>query len=169
MSLWQKLFGGRESEPADHGVADSHPGGEVAEPEPPYGIGRRPMPGGEDPDDLLPPRVGPYTRAPIESPAGTDAPTYAAYRRGEATVFVEMGVCDSPADAREALATAKAETGAEFPGVPQLFLEWGGVGCLRTVNRLGAFVAWTRGRYYFSAHAKGGEGDLDEFMEAFPY
>ena len=80
-----------------------------------------------------------------------------------------MGVCDGPADAREALATAKAETDAEFPAVPQVFLERRGVGCLRTVNRLGAFVAWTRGRYYFSAHAKGGERDLDEFMEAFPY
>jgi len=30
-------------------------------------------------------------------------------------------------------------------------------------------MAWTRGGYYFSAHAKGGEKDLGEFMKVFPY
>ena len=38
MSLWQKLFGGGKSEPADHEVAGGHRGGEFTEREPPYGI-----------------------------------------------------------------------------------------------------------------------------------
>jgi hypothetical protein len=33
----------------------------------------------------------------------------------------------------------------------------------------GAFFAWTRGGYYFSAHAKGGTAALEAFMQAFPY
>ena len=34
-----------------------------------------------------------------------------------------------------------------------------------------AFVAWTRGRYYFSAWVPGAKGEevLDRFMGAFPY
>jgi hypothetical protein len=68
-----------------------------------------------------------------------------------------------------ALSTAKRETDAEFPDEPQVFVDREDPSFLKTANRLGAFVAWTRGRYYFSAHAKRGEKDLDEFMMGFPY
>lgn len=135
----------------------------------PYGIDQRPMPEGENLDVLLPPHVGSYIREPIKTPARTNTPIYANYRRGAATVFLELGICDDAGGAQMALATAEAETDAEFPDVPQVFIKKRGISCLRTVNRLGAFLAWTRGRYYFSAHAQGGEEDLDEFMEAFPY
>ena len=128
------------------------------------------MPEGEDVDVLLPPDVGPYQRDPIDEPVDTDEPIYATYHRTDgAGVFVELGICDDAVCAQRALSTAKAETDAEFPDVPQLFLSHADIWCLRTVNRLGAFMAWTRGRHYFSAHAKGGEKDLDEFMKAFPY
>jgi hypothetical protein len=169
MSLWQKLFGGGQSEPADHGVAGGNPRGEGSEHELPYHLGQRPGPEGEDLDVLLPPQVGSYIREPVKTPARINRPIYANYRSGAATVFVELGICDDARGAQMALATAKAETDAEFPDVPQVFLKGRGVSCLRTVNRLGAFMAWTRDRYYFSAHAKGGEADLDAFMEAFPY
>jgi hypothetical protein len=169
MSLWQKLFGGGKSEPTDDGVAGGSSGGEVGGDDLPYGIGQRPMPEGEDLDTLLPPQVGPYIREPVKTPARRNMPIYANYRRGAAAVFVELGICDDAGGAQMALATAKAETDAEFPDVPQLFVKRRGACCLRTVNRLGAFMAWTRGRYYFSAHAEGGEQDLDEFMQAFPY
>jgi len=136
----------------------------------PYRIDSRPMPEGEDVNALLPVQVGPYTRDPIDEPADTDEPIYATYRRTDgSSVFVELGICEDATGAQGALETAKAETDAEFPDEPQLFVQQGGVSCLRTVNRLGALMAWTRGPYYFSAHAKGGEKDLDEFMVAFSY
>jgi hypothetical protein len=34
--------------------------------------------------------------------------------------------------------------------------------------RLSAFLAWTRGGYYFSAHANDGEALLAAFMASFP-
>jgi len=136
----------------------------------PYRIDSRPMPEGEDVNALLPAQVGPYTRDPIDEPVDTDEPIYATYRRtGGSSVFVELGICEDGTGAQGALETANAETDAEFPDAPRLFLRQGDVWCLRTVNRLGAFIAWTRGPYYFSAHAKGGEKDLDEFMVAFSY
>lgn len=162
MSLWQRLFGGGGSQPAGDDAGAT--GQEL-----PYGLAGRPVPEGEDLDVLLPPQVGPFIRDPIETPTDKYMPIYANYRRGAATVFVELGINDDAGCAQVALATAKAETDAEFPGVPQLFVKRQGVSCLRTVNRLGAFVAWTRGRYYFSARAKGGETDLNEFMAAFPF
>ncbi len=136
----------------------------------PYRIECRPMPQGKDINVLLPVRVGSHTRDPIDEPLDTDNPIYATYRRtGGGSVFVELGICEDPRGAQRALETAKAETDAEFPGVLQLYVRQGDIGCLRTVNRLGALMAWTRGPYYFSAHAKRGEKELDEFMEVFPY
>jgi hypothetical protein len=64
---------------------------------------------------------------------------------------------------------AKRETDTEFPDVPQRCALKTEPSYLRTVNKLGAFFAWTRGGYYFSAHAKMGEADLDAFMQAFLY
>jgi hypothetical protein len=150
-------------------AADGDGRADTAEQELPYGIAGRPMPEGEDLDTLLPPQVGPSTREPVKPPAAKGMPIYANNRHGAAAVFMELGINDDAGGAQLALATAKAETDAEFPDVPQLFVKRRGVGCLRTVNRLGAFMAWTRGRYYYSAHARGGEEELDRFMEAFSY
>jgi hypothetical protein len=63
----------------------------------------------------------------------------------------------------------KGEIGAEFSDVPQQCVLNADPSYLRTVNKLGAFFAWTRGGYYFSAHAKMGGADLDAFMQAFPW
>jgi hypothetical protein len=167
MSFWQRLFGGGE-EASDRGAAERAFGAEHDQ-ELPYDIDQRPMPEGEDLEVLLPSRVGPYLREPITQSPRPGMPIYANYRSGAATVFVELGLCRDSGGAEMALATAKAETDAEFPDVPQVFRQRRGISCLKTANRLGAFLAWTRGRYYFSAHAQGGEGDLDEFMQAFPY
>ena len=40
---------------------------------------------------------------------------------------------------------------------------------LKVVNKDGAFFAWTRGGYFFTADAEDGEADLDAFINAFPY
>jgi hypothetical protein len=135
---------------------------------PPYGIDRRPMPTGNDPEQLLPATVGPFRR---DSVAGQDpgGPIYANYAAGRRAVFVELGICGEPGAARRALATAKAETDAEFPDIPQQASLDTEPAFLKTTTRLGAFMAWTRGGYYFSAHARGGDDDLDEFLKSFPY
>ncbi|MFH1267082.1 MAG: hypothetical protein ABIK89_15250, partial [Planctomycetota bacterium] len=130
----------------------------------------RPMPTGDDLEVLLPSQVGAFVREPIRVPRDIHHdPIYANYRLGSSGVFVELGICGEPDGAQQAITTAKRETDAEFPDVSQENTLGTDPSYLRTVNTLGAFFAWTRGSYYFSAHAKGGEADLDAFMSAFPY
>ena len=140
----------------------------MSQPTPPYGIDKRPLPAGDNSDNLLPRQVGAYTRQPLRR-AGNypGAPIYADYKSGAATIFMELGISDSAHDARCTLETACGETGGPAPG--EAYDGNGDSSYWRTVNSDGAFMAWTRGKYYFSAHAKGGEKDLDTFMQAFPY
>lgn len=136
----------------------------------PYGVDTRPMPSGEDLDNLLPPRAGSFRRSTIQRPENVhNTPIYARYRDGDVEIFVELGIGDSASQAQQGIETAQAETSAEFPKVPQLVSTGTDPAFLKTSTSLGAFMAWTRGRYYFSAHCRSGEGDLDRFMVAFPY
>ena len=158
-----------ESTPTEKASPEMQPAA-VEKQDLPYEIASRPMPTGDKIDKLLPPQAGLFRRTSLRAPEDIHTGSfYANYSQGGSTVFVELGICADVSDAQMALGTAKAGTDAEFPDAPQLFVKWQDVTCLRTVNRLGAFMAWTRGPYYFSAHAKGGEKDLDEFMAAFPY
>jgi hypothetical protein len=152
-------------------AADHPPWSPVCLPgEVPYGVDKRPMPTGEDLDVLLPAQVGSFVRESIREPRDIRTNSiYADYRHGSSGVFVELGICGTPSGSQRAITTAKRETDAEFPDIPQQGVLGADTSYLRTVNRLGAFFAWTRGGYYFSAHAKGGETDLDVFMKAFPY
>jgi hypothetical protein len=146
-----------------------HPG-VIAESAIPYAIDRKQMPDGDAPEILLPPQVGSYRRESIEVPANPRAnSTYANYRSGNSVIFVELGIRDDRWGALSALITAKRETDAKFANEPQSFSDRDDPSYFRTVNRLGAFMGWTRGRYYFSAHAKRGEADLATFMNAFRY
>ena len=87
----------------------------------------------------------------------------------EGRISFELGVCDGPESAQHGLETSKAETEAEFPEAAR----WVSVNTepafFKSVTPRGTFMAWTRGGYYFSAHARSGEDDLDRFMEAFPF
>jgi hypothetical protein len=169
MSFWEKLLGaGKKPEPARPKPSLPKPRAIVQVGEVPYGIAQRPMPQGSDPDTLLPRQVGAYVREPI-APAGKGAPIYANYRSGAATVFVELGVCDDVQEARAAFETARDESVGESGDAPKVNVEGDDLNCALRVNESGAFITWTRGRYFFSAHAKGGETSLDEFMTAFPY
>ena len=145
----------------------------------PYGVEKRPMPAGLNLDELLPKQVGPYTRTLLEeserrgvtaSSIQVDgASVYATYKSGAKEIFVEFAVSSNAETAQETLIPAAADTIGKFPTDPRL----GSIGAepsyLRLNNKSGAFYAWTRGKYYFSASAKGGVADLDAFMKSFPY
>jgi len=147
----------------------------------PYGIDQRPMPDGSKIDQLLPPQVGAYTREGLRT-AGSgnlkveeiggaiDGPIYADYRAGSATIFVELGVMYSVKDARDSLDVATGDAaGGVFPTDPRFGARGQEPSYLKVIDSGGAFFAWTRGKYYFSAHAKSGEAALDAFVQAFPY
>ncbi|HKE57488.1 MAG TPA: hypothetical protein VKB46_12320 [Pyrinomonadaceae bacterium] len=145
----------------------------------PYGIEKRPLPNSLNLDELLPKQVGPYSRTLLEkSDQRGVTPTtievdgnsvYATYMAGGREVFVEFGVNSSADNAQSTLDTAAGEVTGKFPTDPR----FGSLGTepsyLKVDNESGAFFAWTRGKYYWSANAKGGAADLDAFMQAFPY
>jgi len=145
----------------------------------PYGIERRPMPAGLNLDELLPKQVGPYTRTIIEKSSQRGVPpssieidsdsVYATYTAGGKEIFVEFAVASSAENAQSVLGNAANETTAKFPVDPRFGSIDTEPSYFKVNNESGAFYAWTRGSYYFSASAKGGEGDLDLFMHSFPY
>jgi hypothetical protein len=145
----------------------------------PYGVEKRPMPDGLVMDELLPKQVGPYTRMSLEKSEHRGViPTkvevngesiYAVYKVGPKEVFVEFSVSTSPQTAQETLAVAARNTTGKFPKDPRVGSISTEPSYLKANTKSGAFFGWTRGKYYFSASAKGGEADLDAFMEGFPY
>jgi hypothetical protein len=146
----------------------------------PYGIEKRPMPAGLNLDELLPKQVGPYTRTLLEkseqrgvTPSAIEVDgnsVYATYRSGSKEIFVEFAVSSNAVNAQATLDNASSEViGGEFPTDPQVGSIATEPSYLKTNNDSGAFFAWTRGSYYFSVSAKGGEADLDAFMQAFRY
>jgi hypothetical protein len=147
----------------------------------PYGIDRRPMPTGTNINQLLPSQVGPYAREALRTPTSKnlnpeeiggaiDQPIYADYRAGNATIFVELGVMHSVKDARDSLDVAVGDAaGGVFPTDSRFGARGQEPSYLKVIDTNGAFFAWTRGNYYFSAHAKSGEAALDAFIQAFPY
>lgn len=146
----------------------------------PYAIEKRPMPTGTDLDQLLPKQVGPYTRVALEKSEqrGTTPDSiqvdgnsvYATYRNGNKEVFVEFSVASSPeiAQANWNVVVGDANEGI-YPTDPHFASFGTEPSYLKVINDNGAFFAWTRGDYFITAHAKGGETDLDAFMNAFPY
>ena len=135
----------------------------------PYQIDQRPMPPGKQVETLLPAHVGPFRRQSIEEPDDLSNPIYAQYRSDSGEIFVELGICGDPASAQRGVKTSKAETDAEFPDAAQLLSLKTEPSFFKSNTPRGAFMSWTRGGYYFSAHARSGEEDLDRFMEAFPH
>ena len=146
----------------------------------PYGIDQRATPGGSTINQLAPLRVGPYYRTALrsassqslnpDSPQAFDDSMYVDYRAGDAKIFVELGVMQTVNDARESLEVAAGDAaGGVFPADPRVGARGQEPSYFKVVDNSGAFFAWTRGNYYFSAHAERGVQDLDVFMEAFPY
>lgn len=156
----------------DDAADDQARGGDGNEPSPtvPYSIDDRPKPTGSDVDMLLPNKVGSFERESLRTLGDVEGdPVYATYKADEGTVFVELGITQNAAAAREGLATAMREIGAEGSENAQATSLGTEPSYFKTSSERGAFMAWTRGPYYFSAHAKRGGQDLDAFMSAFPY
>ena len=130
----------------------------------PYDIDKRPMPTGEDLDSLLPKQVGPFVRRALRPP-------YAEYVAGTSEVFVEIGIAEDAADAVGGIIACKEESEAESPVLVEryLFAVGNSPNYFWCVTEAGAFMSWTRGRYFFMVRAKGGESELDRFMKSFPY
>jgi Protein of unknown function (DUF3592) len=136
----------------------------------PYRIDDRPMPSGEDLDELLPLQVGPFRREGLNVPDDLrKSSIYAQYDDDDGEIFVELGVCDDAETAWTAVETSKAETDAESSDAAQVVSLKTEPSFFKTNTRRGAFMSWSRGRYYFSAHARRGDNDLDRFLTAFPY
>jgi hypothetical protein len=146
----------------------------------PYGIEKRPMPTGTDLNQLLPKQVGSYTRVLLEKSQqrGVTATSidvdgngvYATYRSGDREVFVEFNIASSAENAQSSwdVVVGDANEGI-YPTDPHLASFGTEPSYLKVINKDGAFFAWTRGGYFITAQAKGGEADLDAFMNAFPY
>ena len=145
----------------------------------PYGIDRRPAPTGLDLEQLLPRQVGAYTREGLRMSMHPNAQpaiqldsesVYAEYRAGSAKIFVELGVNSTASGAQQSLDVAVGDAAAGvFPTDPRFGARGKDPSYLKVINGDGAFFAWTRGGYYFSASANGGEAHLDAFMQAFPF
>ena len=143
--------------------------------EAPYGVDRKPMPSGEDLELLLPPRVGSFQRGEIRVHNNDihTGPIYAEYTDGAVEIWMELGICGTPANAQQAIETVKAEAAdvttavdAISVGTEPSFLK------IRTNNpRLdgkGVSVSWTRGEYFFTAGTREDE-ILEKFMRMFPH
>jgi hypothetical protein len=178
----------RLEQDVDNASTDSSPAGSPARKGPitklngtaPYGIEKRPMPTGTDLDQLLPKQVGRYTRVLLEKSQqrGVTATSidvdgngvYATYRIGDREVFVEFNIGNSAENAQSSWDVVVGDANEGIYPTDPLFASFGTEpSYLKVVNDNGAFFAWTRGGYFFTAHAKGGEADLDAFMNAFPF
>lgn len=133
----------------------------------PFDLNRRPMPAGRDLEKLLPKRVGEFTR-PDFAP-GTIAPAdediKVKYTSGEDSVLVGFSIPGTALDAQEGIRTARREA---FKSGQDLKDELYSVGSEPSYFRLAAFMAWSRGGYFFYAGASGNDA-LGRFMHAFPF
>lgn len=142
---------------------------QLEEAEIPYPIADRPMPIGEDLDDLMPPQVGPFLREPVREPADVSH-VYVSYKSDHGGIFCELGVCEDSKEARQGVETARSETIANSECVIQVWVVTPDLAFMKSTHpKGGVLVAWSRGNYYFSAHAKNNKSAMDEFMNAFPY
>ena len=94
---------------------------------------------------------------------------YATYVAGGKEIFLEFAVSSNAGSAQAPLDVAASEVADGFPTDPQFGSISTEPSYLKVNNESGAFFAWTRGGCYFSASAKGGEADLDAFMQSFPF
>lgn len=137
----------------------------------PWGIDSRSMPISKDPEEILPAFVGDFQRGEIRASENI----YVEYTDGRHVINMELGVCRTPEDAQQGIRTYIAEsadvcvaTEAVSIGTDPSFHKGEFDNPRMGESGKGVGIAWSRGRYYFSAGARTRD-ILNIFMTAFPY
>ncbi len=131
----------------------------------PYQVNARPLPANDHVDTLLPRNVGGFTRESV-SGAPDDGGATAVYRRGDASITMQAQVFATTVAAQAAV----ERIGAQYEGHSG-HRSQGSVNFLSYLYYVGGGegrMAWNRDRYFFAVQTNG-QGDLDAFMNAFPY
>jgi hypothetical protein len=139
----------------------------------PYALDRRPMPDGRDPETLLPRQVGSFARRPFPrgTIVGADEDLNADYTDGRETVNVGFSLTAGPAEAQLAVRVTSKEAIDQLrrsKGEPDPELIVASDDTDPSFCKIGDFIAWSRGEYFFYAKAST-PAALDRFMESFPY
>lgn len=137
-------------------------------PDAPFGVAARPLPQGAQLDQLLPLKVGSFTREAIApgQRIPTDEDFNVTYQSGRDSVFLGISRLDKREDRHEAVRTTYDEAVAD-----RRIDRKGEQGCLgndMSFYRLRHFYSWTRGSYFIYLDASSPKA-LDSFMAAFPY
>ena len=137
----------------------------------PWGIDSRPRPTSTDPEEILPAFVGDFQRGEIRASENI----YVEYTDGRHVINMELGVCRTPEDSQQVIRTYIAEsadvcvaTEAVSIGTDPSFHKGEFDNPRMGESGKGVGIAWSRGRYYFSAGARTRDV-LNIFMTAFPY
>jgi hypothetical protein len=111
--------------------------------------------------------VGVFTRpalpANAEPPANEDLNV--TYVAGADSVFVGFSLPENASDAQAAVTTTRDDAGASKEELEAASYR---VGKDPSFFKLGKFMSWSRGRYFYYADANR-PGALDRFMRAFPF
>jgi hypothetical protein len=139
----------------------------------PFNLGARRMPAGDDAAALLPVGVGGFERERL--PDGLrlppDEPLHVAYRRGADSVVASASLLPGAASARAEVEAAARDTRDRLrrtgrrQDLPRIVQDLDGD---PAYIALGAFLAWSRGPYFFVARASSPHA-LATFMLAFPH
>ncbi len=133
----------------------------------PFKVDQRPRPQGTSLDSLLPVKVGAFAREalPPDAKLRSDEDLNVTYGAGADSIFVGISLPESSRDAHDAVKTARDEAVASKIDLKGSSYR---VGKDPSWFKTATFFSWTRGPYFFYAHA-GSAGALDRFMEAYPY
>ncbi len=141
----------------------------LAADEVPYGTTAKKQPMGTDFKQLIPSKVGAFTRIDYTAPApGLDGE--ATYRSGTKEIFMLFSKADTKKDVKETMETVRDEVIENKTTDARVISLKTEPAYIHFIGPRIAFFAWTRGLYCFSADSKNGDKKvLEEFMKAFPY
>jgi hypothetical protein len=135
----------------------------------PYGFQKKSLPVGESFKDILPKKVGPFTRIEFKEPRpGMDGE--ALYRNGKEEIFMLFSLAVDAKDQSETMQTIFVETEKDAVGELRDVSLKTKPAYIHLLGKGIAFFAWTRGLYCFSADSqKGNVIALKTFVDNFPF
>lgn len=134
----------------------------------PFGLAGRVEPTSDVVSEALPMKIGRFVREDVPEGAviPADEDFTITYRSGRDTALVGLSRPGKPADLKDAVRTSHADVVAD-----KSIDRTGELYCVASAPyffKVRDFIAWTRGRYFFSAHASSPDV-LVEFIQDFPY